>query len=547
MLRTLLILALSVCFIMPATAQRKKKKGGDKVTFTKEFKMPKALMKIGRIVGADENSVIGIAGKARQTTGSLINNLVNPLFKVAKIEVDFFVTKISNDGKLVIKEIDEDYGDVIYSRNDGGEITLLTYGYSKKEKTEVVQVLSVNEQTASVENKGVIESIIFDSNREKNKERHGFYFDESEDESHFLIFVDEPDKKKESESFRYKVLTKDLKVLWEGKDRFGSEERNVIITNRTVDNNGNVYVLAKIYDQGTNTVKKRKDYHHEIKMYPYGGKEQTFKFKFTDKYVREMNSVAVGDTVYCAGYYSDEFRDNALGTFLVKYNIQTGEKLSENFHEFSPEIIAEGEHKRVQKSIDKKVEKGKEVRNPYLYLDYVLVDKKGSVVLVGEQYHLEMRTTTTTTNGVTTTKTTPVHIYESIFINKINPDGSLAWEEKISKRQTGLMTTSYNLFEKDGELKFIFNDSEANHSAKYAKKRAKKGAANSSAIKGSISVISTVDLDKGTKTDKIFMKRKGTKMTIIPMTSWQNKETGEITVVAIKGILSKKTKIVRIK
>ena len=80
MLRSLII-ALMLLVVVPSYAQRKKKKGADKVSSTKVFKMPKTLMKLSRVVGADQQAVYGISAKARQTTGSLINNLVNLAIK----------------------------------------------------------------------------------------------------------------------------------------------------------------------------------------------------------------------------------------------------------------------------------------------------------------------------------------------------------------------------------------------------------------------------------------------------------------------------------
>jgi hypothetical protein len=97
------------------------------------------------------------------------------------------------------------------------------------------------------------------------------------------------------------------------------------------------------------------------------------------------------------------------------------------------------------------------------YLDDIILNEDGSVLLVGEQYYVsEVTTLDPITGRMQTDKT---YNWDNVMVTRIEGNGRQSWSVKIPKRQTSLnrfSESSYKCFLKDGELTFFFNDNKEN-------------------------------------------------------------------------------------
>jgi hypothetical protein len=113
----------------------------------------------------------------------------------------------------------------------------------------------------------------------------------------------------------------------------------------------------------------------------------------------------------------------------------------------------------------RKAEKGNEL---YGYdLDRLVLREDGGAILVAEQYFVNVVTTYSGgSNGASTPVTTYYYNYNHLVIININPDGSIQWANKISKRQItsndGGFYSSYTFSVVKDKMYFIFNDNPKN-------------------------------------------------------------------------------------
>jgi len=290
----------------------------------------------------------------------------------------------------------------------------------------------------------------------------------SEDESKILIqYRKKPTERKDTKSWdiiEVAVFDIDLNKQWSKQYTMPYTERRMNFLDNLIDNDGNVFIVAKVFHDDSNKDKKRRkdteaNYHVELfELSASLDKIKTSKISLGDKFINGISIFQSGNKeIIFAGYYNKgRSLGSADGIFTYKVN-QKGEMINKNFYEIPLEILNLYVKNRTKKKNAKKDKKGK-AEAGFLNLRELIYSKDGGLTLIGEVvytvYHYNSKT-----GGYYT------YHYEDMLVTKVNANGELAWMKKIPKRQKGTRGKggmSYTYFNANGNHYLIYLDNVKN-------------------------------------------------------------------------------------
>jgi hypothetical protein len=242
------------------------------------------------------------------------------------------------------------------------------------------------------------------------------------------------------------------KVLWTKEIKLPFEEKYVKVNNRLLSNNGGLYFVGK---------SKFNDYI----VYVYQN-DTIFDFPvgFEDKKINEMRLVENKDgNIIGAGFYSEAVNNYSIkGSFFIEIDKNTNEILQKSFMDFSIDFIKAYMTEREEKSIDKKLEKGKNVEMYQYSLDHFIKTQNGDFILVAEQYYSETRSYYS--HACRCVQTYTVYFYNDIILVGISPKDGIKWMEKIPKNQVGQNPSNfgYCIALTDDKVYIVYNNNPKN-------------------------------------------------------------------------------------
>jgi hypothetical protein len=287
---------------------------------------------------------------------------------------------------------------------------------------------------------------------ESKTEAPEFGVELSPDSTKMLLYFDPPLARRSSESISFKCYDQSLDLIWE-KDMLLPYTSDVVqVHSFLLDNNANVYMMS-----GENPEKDNRRWQR-----PMGGRYVVFFYNAKDKKLKEYDVslkdkqvISVGfalvdnqDVVIC-GYYSNDFKFSAAGTFLFTINASGGAVKTATFMPFSQEFVG----KLIQKSREG------EASLPDFYLDKIFIREDNSILVIGEQYYISEYIITDPTTGRQTIEYR--FNFDDIVVTRIDPGGRHLWNAKIPKRQYTTSDTehfSYQCFDDGKRTRFYFND-----------------------------------------------------------------------------------------
>jgi hypothetical protein len=274
----------------------------------------------------------------------------------------------------------------------------------------------------------------------------------SPDSSKMLLYFDPPFARKSTETLSFKCYDMSLDLLWEKEILLPYSNDIVQVHSFLIDNNANIYMMS-----GENPEKDSRKWQR-----PMGGRYVVFFYNARDKKLKEYDlslkdkqvvSVrfalnAVQDVVVC-GYYSNDFRFSASGTFLFSITAGGGSVKAATFMPFSQDFVA----KLVKAS------RSDEGAIPDFYLDKMFIREDNSILLIGEQYYTSEFIITDPTTGRQTIEYR--FNFDDLIATRIDQNGRHLWNVKIPKRQYTTSDTehfSYACFDDGRKTRLYFND-----------------------------------------------------------------------------------------
>lgn len=311
---------------------------------------------------------------------------------------------------------------------------------------------------------------------EKRKFQGDFSFTTSRNDKRLLEFANLPYEKNAPETYYFQVFDEKLNKLWSNDVTLPYTDDLFSVENIRVDDNGYVYVMGVKFQEGKERRASKRDgdptYTYKLISYHYNDGKVTpkeYDIKLKDKFITDMQYAITDDgNIVVSGLYSKVGTYSIKGAFYLTVDAQSREIVKTSFKEFDFEFLTEHLSERKKKKAKKKEAKGKKSPELYQYdLQELILREDGGVVLIAEQFYIQVVTSSyTDANGHTHTTTTYYYHYNDIVVVNINPQGEIEWNVRIDKQQTstndGGFFSSYTSHVKDDKIYIIFNDNPKN-------------------------------------------------------------------------------------
>jgi hypothetical protein len=349
-----------------------------------------------------------------------------------------------------------------------GKLYLFSSFPNSRTKKKILSVQQIDKKTLRPEEKKLsLAEIDFKGEMRSNSGQ--FDIKVSRDSSKVLVAYKLPYDKNEPEVFGFHVFTNQFQELWSKQVTVPYENELFDIENIKVDNDGDTYVLALIYNDRRKS-KRRGAPNYKYQVYAWSDRGNTMKeyaVSLEEKFLTDMQMEILNNkNLVCAGFYSKRGTYSINGTFFLTIDSKSKEITTKSLKEFGVDFITanmrEGEAERTKR----KRERGEDVELYEYDLDKLIVGKDGGAMLIGEQYFIKVETQTRRVNGFMQSYSTTHYYYNDIIAVKINPKGQIEWAEKIAKRQHTAedqgFFSSYVMGIVKGNFCFIFNDNPRN-------------------------------------------------------------------------------------
>ncbi len=370
---------------------------------------------------------------------------------------------------------------------------------------------------------------------EKKKNAGSFDFVLSNDSTKILVYHNEPYDKYANEKFSYKVIDNSLNTVWEKGVQLPYKDKYFSISNYTVDNDGNVFMLARLTDEDMKKSKKDKpNYTYSVLGYFHKtGDLKEYSLSLGNKFIDEVTfRIDPMGNLVTAGFYANVRNSGMSGVFYTRIDRNTKEVITKGVNEFSKDFLAE-----FMKA--KKVAKGEKGLDYSFSLDDLVTRTDGGAILIAEYFNVQRVCTTDPKTGMTTCNY--YYYYNDIIAVSIKPDGTIDWTQRIPKKQVsrndGGTYSSYLKAVVGDKIYFVFNDNPKNINPK------KPGdVVYMNSVKKAMTCLVIVDgTTKNIKRTPLF-EAKEAKAIMMPKINMQV-NASEVIIYARKGAVSKFGKI----
>ncbi len=257
------------------------------------------------------------------------------------------------------------------------------------------------------------------------------------------------------------IFDHQLAKIWGKEFLLPYTQEQLTIRSWALANNGQVYLLGKVYEEKNNQEFKRRDGKRRpaykmviFRFDPTLEKAQEYRLELSDKFVTDVAfKLSPNNDLNCAGFYANDTRGVIQGVFFTRLNGETGQAELATRKELSARDIDNFD--------TQKDRSGKEGLDSKFEFKNLLLRADGGIVVTAEEaYHV---TTSYWAAGQIYYHTT--YYNNEIFLTSISPTGQIEWVRMIPKRQEFTDTdffNSYMLMEHDGGMYFLYNDDEDN-------------------------------------------------------------------------------------
>ncbi len=329
--------------------------------------------------------------------------------------------------------------------------------YRTKERKHILFYQEVNKHTGELVGQG----LSLATSTSKSKYLQGkFDYAPSPDSSKAVIFFSEaPNARSQSSradatsnKFTVKVLDDKFEKVWREKVTLPYDENLYEHRQIEVDNDGNVYILAKIYDNRIRErVRGKANYKYKIIALREGEERKEYDLYLEDKFITDITFKLDRRTndIVCSGFYSERNSVGFKGAFFLSIDKQTKEVSRANTKAFSVDFMSNFMRER-------RAERGGEVYD--FDMRDIILRTDGGAVLIAEQFYV-------TTNSQRDFNTgmwyySYQYNYNDIIAVNINPDGTIAWSTYVPKwqRSTNPMYSSFSKAVVSDKIYFVFNE-----------------------------------------------------------------------------------------
>lgn len=360
--------------------------------------------------------------------------------EMTKMDVKEISSKLDADNYLI--------EDLILLDNS---LMILSSKLDNKNNSEIFYSQKIDLNTLEVSDRNEIYNITY----EKKRKRPSFGFDISQNKSYIMVTITPPYKRKEEEKITLHLMNSDLQTIWKKEDfSLKLKDKDYSIQKIFVGDNGKVYMMGQ-------EVNEMKDEIYELFVFTES-EITNRKFDFEEEDIKRIGlGLNTKNQLILTSYFSNKETRGVKG---IVYTLFDGDDLSlikSKQVDFDDDLILLGaKPKSADKAKKKSEKKGYELGSSYLQIDQIILNDKNEMIIIGQEFHIEI-TTYTDANGNTRTKTT--YHYGSIYVSKFSEDHELIYNSKIPfTRVASAPITSYDWLIKEGKVSFVFLDNGKN-------------------------------------------------------------------------------------
>lgn len=374
-------------------------------------------------------------------------------------------------------------------------LLLFTSNYDSPNKTNVLYVQEVDKRTLAP--KGGPKAIAEAKGRSRSN-AGDFNYELSFNRQKLAIVDFAAYKRKEQDQFGAQIFDKDMNLLWKKDMKVPYQDHLFDIEGYEVDNQGNFYLLAVVYE-GRAVKRRGGKANYEYSIWAYtdkGSNTQEYKMGLGDSFITDMTfKISNTGEIICAGFYSPRSTFRISGTFYQKINPQTTEVEVQTTKAFETQFLAEF-------MSDKRAEKG---RGLYRFdLDNMILRSDGGAILMAEQFYIDERIITQRVGFRNNTRVDYYYYYNDIIVVNMAPTGEIEWATKVPKYQVttndGGHFSSYSYMIKGSNIHLIYNDNPKNLFPNVERTRSFNG-------KKSVVTLATLSADGHLKRSLLFSNR----------------------------------------
>ena len=329
--------------------------------------------------------------------------------------------------------------------------------YIPKERKHILFCQEVDKHIGKLLGQGL--SLATSTSKSRNLQGKFDYMPSPDSSKAVIFFSEAPDTRNRdwrsdasSNKFTVKVLDENFKKVWGKKITLPYDENLYEHRQIEVDNDGNVYILAKIYDKRIREkVRGKANYKYKIIVLREDEKRKEYDLYLEDKFITDITFKLDRRTndIICSGFYSERNSDGFKGAFFLAIDKETKEISRANTKAFSVDFMSNFMRER-------RAEKGGEVFD--FNMRDIVLRTDGGAVLIAEQFFV-------TTNSQRDFNTGQVFFnyqynYNDIIAVNINPDGTIAWSTFVPKwqRSSNPIYSSFSQAVVSDKIYFVFNE-----------------------------------------------------------------------------------------
>lgn len=277
----------------------------------------------------------------------------------------------------------------------------------------------------------------------------------SPDSTKVLIFHEKSGRKKEPSTLSLKVYNAEFSsVLLDKVVEIPIKNKNFSTESISVDNLGNVYILAKIYRENKERSKGQSNSFYKLIVFDkVTGSPKEFDFDFENQSIGSIDIIpSKNNTLICTGFLSD-----VEDGFLSKRVSAVSDEMFSAVLDCNTKTLSSTFKLKVDGLYPEKVRKSQDFV-PYLVKE-IFPKPNGGYVVVAEQYKLVVRTTYSPQGG---THTTYYYYFCDIACLHVDKAGKLESITKIPKYQLNAKNPSIISTYLDGKTYIVYEDLEKN-------------------------------------------------------------------------------------
>lgn len=292
----------------------------------------------------------------------------------------------------------------------------------------------------------------------RKNDMQSLQFVPSKDGASMLTFYSEPADKQANENISFHYFNSDLIALWERQIEFPYKNRNFRIHKAQVDENGQVYLLVKIFlEKEERDEKNIPPFRYSLVTFSGDSSAvEDYELVLGNKFITDIDMHMLNDNkVICSGFYSNLGASSAAGTFFLSVNRESRAVEDKILSDFDPTFASSFiESSRIRGKVELSDFK----------LDYLVRFNDGSYGLIAEQFLIDEICFQDFRTGMFTCNY--FYYYNNIIVIKMNDKGEVMWAADIPKYQESSNDAGYfssYVFGFNGEsMHFVFNDNPKN-------------------------------------------------------------------------------------